>query len=264
MKLFDLDGTLLDSNGIWEEIDLRFLEKRGIPWSREYHEGVIHAIFPVAARFTKEFCQLAESEEEIMAEWLEMAYDAYAHRLPAKEGAAEYLAACAARGERLALYTSAEPSLAKAALARFGWDRLLRPLVFAQELGMTKGTPGAFAAAARALGPRRRRSNFLTTRRSPAARPRRRAAASPASTTASSPPRRGRCARCATGISAPFGSCCDRQKTGRKPQGGPVQHRLSKRSHRVWLEEPKRVQFIFGTGMYPPGGLLSPLRGDSP
>ena len=152
MKLFDLDGTLLDSNGIWEEIDLRFLEKRGIPWSREYHEGVIHAIFPVAARFTKEFCHLAESEEEIMAEWLEMAYDAYAHRLPAKEGAAEYLAACAARGERLALYTSAEPSLAKAALARFGWDRLLRPLVFAQELGMTKGTPGAFAAAARALG----------------------------------------------------------------------------------------------------------------
>ena len=115
MKLFDLDGTLLDSNGIWEEIDLRFLEKRGIPWSREYHEGVIHAIFPVAARFTKEFCRLAESEEEIMAEWLEMAYDAYAHRLPAKEGAAEYLAACAARGERLALYTSAEPSLAKAA-----------------------------------------------------------------------------------------------------------------------------------------------------
>ena len=29
--LFDMDGTLIDSNGIWKDVDTRFLEKRGLP-----------------------------------------------------------------------------------------------------------------------------------------------------------------------------------------------------------------------------------------
>ena len=120
MKLFDLDGTLLDSNGIWQEIDVAFLGRRGIPWSEEYNQGVIHAIFPTAAQFTKEFCHLEESPEEIMAEWLDMAREGYAHTLQAKEGALDYLARCAARGERMALFTSAEPSLCRAALENSG------------------------------------------------------------------------------------------------------------------------------------------------
>ena len=30
MKLFDLDGTLIDSNGIWVDVDLRFLGRHGL------------------------------------------------------------------------------------------------------------------------------------------------------------------------------------------------------------------------------------------
>ena len=30
MYFFDLDGTLLDSNGIWLDIDIEFLGRRGI------------------------------------------------------------------------------------------------------------------------------------------------------------------------------------------------------------------------------------------
>lgn len=152
MYFFDLDGTLLDSNGIWQEIDVAFLGRRGIPWSEEYNQGVIHAIFPTAAQFTKEFCHLEESPEEIMAEWLDMAREGYAHTLQAKEGALDYLARCAARGERMALFTSAEPSLCRAALEGRGFGRYLTQVVFAQELGMEKRSPDAFREAARRLG----------------------------------------------------------------------------------------------------------------
>lgn len=31
MKLFDLDGTLIDSNGIWVDVDLRFLGATALP-----------------------------------------------------------------------------------------------------------------------------------------------------------------------------------------------------------------------------------------
>lgn len=78
MLLFDMDGTLLNSNGVWQEVDTAFLAKRGIPYTKDYYEGVAHTIFPLAAKFTKAFCQLPESEEEIMAEWMEMAGDLYA------------------------------------------------------------------------------------------------------------------------------------------------------------------------------------------
>ena len=61
MLLFDMDGTLIDSNGIWKDVDTRFLEKRGLPYTQEYYEGVAHTIFPLAAKFTKEFCHLPAS-----------------------------------------------------------------------------------------------------------------------------------------------------------------------------------------------------------
>ncbi|MFQ9771119.1 MAG: hypothetical protein ACLRX4_06015 [Oscillospiraceae bacterium] len=79
MYLFDLDGTLIDSNGIWAEVDRTFLARRGYPYTKEYYEGVAHTIFPLAAVFTKEYCHLSESTDEIMAEWMELAKDNYAH-----------------------------------------------------------------------------------------------------------------------------------------------------------------------------------------
>ena len=68
MLIFDMDGTLIDSNGIWRDVDIAFLEKRNMPYTKEYYEGVAHTIFPLAAVFTKEYCQLEESTDEIMAE----------------------------------------------------------------------------------------------------------------------------------------------------------------------------------------------------
>ena len=67
MQIFDMDGTLIDSNGIWKDVDTAFLAKRGLSYTMEFYEGVAHTIFPLAAKFTKEFCRLPESEEAIMA-----------------------------------------------------------------------------------------------------------------------------------------------------------------------------------------------------
>ena len=50
-----MDGTLIDSNGIWKDVDIAFLKKRGFAYTRAYYEGVAHTIFPLAAKFTKEY-----------------------------------------------------------------------------------------------------------------------------------------------------------------------------------------------------------------
>ena len=116
MLLFDMDGTLIDSNGIWKDVDTEFLARRGLPYTQAYYEGVAHTIFPLAAKFTKEFCHLPESEEEIMAEWMELAGDLYAGSVPEKPGVRAFLERMRARGERMAVVTSAVPVHCRSAL----------------------------------------------------------------------------------------------------------------------------------------------------
>lgn len=144
IKVFDLDGTILDSNGVWRWVDETFVGRHGLQLTDEYNEYVAHAIFPDAAQFTKAYYHLSESEEEIMAAWYELAYHAYASELQLKPGALEYLKKCNADGDRIALYTSSEPSLCKAALSHHQLTDVFESLLFAQELNLEKKYSSSF------------------------------------------------------------------------------------------------------------------------
>ena len=151
MYLFDLDGTLIDSNGIWAEVDRTFLARRGYPYTKEYYEGVAHTIFPLAAVFTKEYCHLSESTDEIMAEWMELAKDAYAH-VTVKPGVRAFLKQCKAENRRMALVTSSVPEHCRAALGRLGLTEYFERILFAHDLGMDKKDPETFRHAAALMG----------------------------------------------------------------------------------------------------------------
>ena len=151
MYLFDLDGTLIDSNGVWQDVDRAFLARRGMPYTREYYEGVAHTILPLAAVFTKEYCRLDESCEEIVAEWMALAKDSYSH-VKLKPFTIELLDRLKADGERLAIFTSAVPSHCETALEKHGLAPYFERVVFAHDLGVDKGTAGAFRHACALLG----------------------------------------------------------------------------------------------------------------
>lgn len=152
MIFFDLDGTLIDSNGVWLQVDRDFLGRRGLEVTQEYTYTVGHSIFPLAARFTKEYYHLEESPEEIMAQWKSMAYGAYAHTIPLKPGARALLDKLRREGMRMALLTAGLPELAKAAVARHGLEEYMEGLFFAQDVGLEKRDPEVYRAAARQFG----------------------------------------------------------------------------------------------------------------
>lgn len=152
MLIFDMDGTLIDSNGIWRDVDTAFLAKRGLPYTHEYYEGVAHTVFPKAAEFTKAYCCLPESTDEIMAEWMEMAGDLYTTSVPVKPGVRAYLEKCKADGERMAVLTSSVPAHCHAALGHLGLKPYFEQIYFAQELGMDKKDPAIYEKTARLLG----------------------------------------------------------------------------------------------------------------
>lgn len=153
MYFFDLDGTLIDSNGVWKQVDIDFLAKRGIPYSRAYYEGVAHTALPMAAEFTKEFCGLKESCEEIIAEWMEMSRDMYAH-VPIKPGVRAYLKQCKAEGRRMAVVTSSVPEHCYTALKKLDLEKYFENVTFAQQAGMHKKDPDVWLAAAERNGVR--------------------------------------------------------------------------------------------------------------
>lgn len=153
MYLFDMDGTLIDSNGVWKDVDRTFLARRGLPYTRAYYNGVAHTIFPLAAKFTKEFCHLPESEEEIMAEWMELAKDAYDH-VAIKPGVRAFLKQCKAENRRMALVTSSIPAHCRAAMKQLELDKYFEFTVFAQELGIEKKDRALWQTVAQQAGVR--------------------------------------------------------------------------------------------------------------
>lgn len=153
MFFFDLDGTLIDSNGIWKQIDRDFLARRDLPYTHEYYEGVAHTALPMAAVFTKEYCHLEESCEEIIAEWMEMSRDAYA-KVPVKPGVRAYLKQCKAEGRRMAIVTSSVPEHCYTALKKLDLEKYFENVTFAQQAGMHKKHPDVWLAAAEKNGVR--------------------------------------------------------------------------------------------------------------
>ena len=148
MLLFDMDGTLTDSNGIWKDVDRTFLARRGMPYTHAYYEGVAHTIFPLAAKFTKEFCHLSESCEEIMAEWMDLAQGMYA-KVAVKPGVRAYLKQCRAEGRRMAVVTSSVPEHCHTALKNLDLEKYFERIIFAQQLGLEKKQPELWLAAAK-------------------------------------------------------------------------------------------------------------------
>lgn len=151
MLIFDLDGTLIDSNGVWVEVDKIFLARRNAPYTKEYYEGVAHSILSNCAVFTKEYLGLAESCEEIIAEWMDLARGQY-NEIPLKDGVREYLERCKEAGHRMAVFTACVPEHCRAALKHHQLTPYFEQVIYAQELGEDKKSPAIFRKVAQMLG----------------------------------------------------------------------------------------------------------------
>lgn len=150
--IFDLDGTLLDSMHVWEDIDRRFLGKRGIACPDDYAEALKTMEFRGAAIYTvQRFC-LDEDPEDIMREWSEMSRRIYAEEISLKPGAGEYLEVLSSYGVRMGVATSAVPELFVPALRRNGIYGFFSAFAMTSEVSRGKNFPDVYLLAAERLG----------------------------------------------------------------------------------------------------------------
>lgn len=142
--VFDLDGTLFNSNDLWEKIDVEFLSKRGYNVPTDYIVKVSAMNFREAALYTKNLFHLPETTQELIAEWRNMAQYEYEHNIVLKPYAKDYLLTLINSGIRLGIATSLPPSLFIPALKNNGIYELFDCLCSAEHSERGKEYPDFF------------------------------------------------------------------------------------------------------------------------
>ncbi|MDR2718165.1 MAG: HAD family phosphatase [Treponema sp.] len=150
--IFDLDGTLLDSMGVWNQIDVDFLGKRGIAVPPDYMNAISSMTFHETAAYTIKRFALSDSIDGLMREWNDMAAYAYSHTVQMKPYAKEYLMTLKERGLKLAVATSLSAELCDPVLRNNGIDTMFDVICNTDEAGHGKSRPDVFLLAAQRTG----------------------------------------------------------------------------------------------------------------
>lgn len=117
--IFDVDGTLIDSMGVWTDIDDLFLEKYHLTEPEGFHEGMEGKSYSETAQYFLDlFPTLPHTREELEAEWFQMAYEIYTTQMELKPGAYEFICSMHGKGIKLGIATSNNRELAEGMLAK--------------------------------------------------------------------------------------------------------------------------------------------------
>lgn len=150
--LFDMDGTLIDSMGVWAKVDEDFFARRGMPVPEDYSRAIAGLSFRQTGEYTKERFQLPEPVDDILAEWNDMCEKAYVHDVPLKPGAKEYVSRLKDAGVKLAVATALPRHLYEPVLRRTGIYDLFDAFASTGDTGESKRTGKVYLLAAEKLG----------------------------------------------------------------------------------------------------------------
>jgi HAD superfamily hydrolase (TIGR01509 family) len=149
--VFDLDGLLLDSEQVWDEVRERMTKDRGGRWHDRAQADMMGMSSTEWTRYMYEELGVPDSPEEINQLVVERMAERYRERLPLVDGAVE---AVRRIGERwpLGLASSSNRELINLALELMGVATLFRVTISSEEVGRGKPAPDVYLEAARRLG----------------------------------------------------------------------------------------------------------------
>jgi HAD superfamily hydrolase (TIGR01509 family) len=149
--VFDLDGLLLDTEQLWDEVREQLARERGGRWSGRAQADMMGMSSPEWSRYMHEIVGLAEPPDEIADEVVQRMAARYRERLPLLPAAREAVERLAARGP-LGLASSSNRPLIDLALEAGELTRFFRATVSSEEVPRGKPAPDVYLEACRRLG----------------------------------------------------------------------------------------------------------------
>jgi HAD superfamily hydrolase (TIGR01509 family) len=148
--VFDLDGLLVDSEAVWDEVRKEFTEANGGRW----HEGAQRDMMGMSSvewsRYVHDRLGVQMEPEEISTEVADRVADTYRERLPLLPGAVESVRALAAEWP-LGLASSSNRHVIDLVLELAGIAHEFQATVSSEEVGAGKPAPDVYLAAAKRL-----------------------------------------------------------------------------------------------------------------
>lgn len=149
--VFDLDGVVLDTEELWDEVREGLARERGGCWSEQAQADMMGMSSTEWSRYMHDVVGLAEPPEEINREVVRRMLERYTRELPLIEGAADAVNRLAAQWP-LGVASSSNRELIDRVLDVSGLAPLFRATVSSEEVERGKPAPDVYLEAARRLG----------------------------------------------------------------------------------------------------------------
>lgn len=150
--IFDLDGTLIDSMWVWDQIDEDYLSKKNIEVPKNLNSEIAHLSFNQVAKYFKKRFNLEDSLDDIKNSWNTMAYYHYSTDIKLKNGVKEFLDFLKSLNIKIGLATSNSMNLLEAALKNNGIYEYFDSITLTDEVSVGKHEPDVYLLAAKKLG----------------------------------------------------------------------------------------------------------------
>jgi HAD superfamily hydrolase (TIGR01509 family) len=151
--VFDLDGLLLDTEQVWDEVREAITRERGGRWHPRAQSDMMGMSSKEWSRYMHDRLGLRESSDELNRIVVEEMQRRYRERLPLVDGAVEAMRRIGACWP-LGLASSSNRPLIDLALELMGVAELFQSTVSSEEVERGKPAPDVYLEAARRLGVR--------------------------------------------------------------------------------------------------------------
>ena len=149
--VFDLDGVLLDSEQVWDEVREELVKERGGRWHDRAQTEMMGMSSIEWSRYMHDELGVPDPPREISADVVRRLEEVYRKRLPLIDGAHEAVERLAARWP-LGLASSSNREVIDLVLDLSGLARFFRVTVSSEEVPRGKPEPDVYLEAARGLG----------------------------------------------------------------------------------------------------------------
>lgn len=150
--IFDLDGTLIDSMSIWDDIAYNFLVSQGVTPKPDLREKVATMYLNESAEYLVDEYSLDCTPQDFKDYTERIIEDFYVRTVPPKRDAVEFLCKLKKSGVKMCIATATERKLAVPALEHNGMLGFFDGVFSCAEIGLSKQSPEIFDRALEFLG----------------------------------------------------------------------------------------------------------------